>query len=473
MSQRINKMTHLRSQLVKLAIILAICAMEVMGQGTFQSGSTGADGAFNPTTSQSVAVPESGVFNFTTVNIPSGVTITFVPNSKNSPVVMLASGDVVISGTINVAGSPGNFNGSGGKGGPGGFAGGNGGYGVADLFAGTNGSGPGGGRGGASINGGSLTAGGGGSYATVVTVNASSGIIQGTPYGSGLLQPLIGGSGGGGGGAGVNRVAGAGGGGGGAILIASSTTITLSSNGVIDATGGFGPNVIPGSLGGGGGSGGAIRLIANTISGNGRLSVTGGSGGGVNGTLVEIGPGGLGFIRAEAFNLTNFSPNTPSTIASLGTPNPVVITNAPELKIVSVAGIAAPAITSGSLSSSPDITVPSSQTNPVTVVLEGRNLPNTTLATVTVTPLIGIPSLATTGIFAATGTPSVTTATTSINLPIGTSVINALAVIDLSLAQLEPMFMDGEKVERIEITAVYGGDSKTTYITSSGKKIIK
>src|SRR5438067_6772114 len=73
----------------------------------FNSGSTGADGAFAPTESKSIAVPDSGVFNFTTVNIPANVTITFTRNSKNTPLTILASGDVTIDGAIVVAGKPG------------------------------------------------------------------------------------------------------------------------------------------------------------------------------------------------------------------------------------------------------------------------------------------------------------------------------------------------------------------------------
>ena len=49
---------------------------------TFSSGSTGADGAFAPASNQTVQLPEGGVFNFTTVNIPANVTITFKRNSK-------------------------------------------------------------------------------------------------------------------------------------------------------------------------------------------------------------------------------------------------------------------------------------------------------------------------------------------------------------------------------------------------------
>ena len=45
-------------------------------------------------------MPDSGVFNFTTVNIPAGVTITFNRNATNKPLTILAIGDVVIAGTI-------------------------------------------------------------------------------------------------------------------------------------------------------------------------------------------------------------------------------------------------------------------------------------------------------------------------------------------------------------------------------------
>ena len=41
---------------------------------TFNSGSTSADGAFTPTTSVTLTLPPTGIFNFTSVTIPSGVT---------------------------------------------------------------------------------------------------------------------------------------------------------------------------------------------------------------------------------------------------------------------------------------------------------------------------------------------------------------------------------------------------------------
>jgi len=129
-------------------VSLLLVVVPVSAQNSFNSGSTGADGAFAPATTQSIAVPDSGVFNFTTVNIPANVTITFTRNASNKPVTILASGDVVIAGAINIDGKIGNSNGNGGLGGPAGFNGGAGGYGFDQSFAGVAGDGPGAGGGG-------------------------------------------------------------------------------------------------------------------------------------------------------------------------------------------------------------------------------------------------------------------------------------------------------------------------------------
>lgn len=472
MSRPLVSLLQTTKKIFGIGLLLALCAFSAQAQGNFQSGSTGADGAFNPTTTQTIAVPESGVFNFTTVTIPSGVTVTFAPNSNNTPLTILASGDVVISGTINVAGKAANVNGTGGLGGPGGFAGGNGGFGVADLFSGQNGSGPGGGKGGA--GGSTSIPGGGGGYATVGSAApAASPTAIGSSYGSGLIQPLIGGSGGAGGGAGANSLGGAGGGGGGAILIASSTNITLNSTGTIDAGGGLGGNGFSPSAPGGGGSGGAIRLIANTISGNGNIRVNGGNRGtGGNGGGI----GGLGYIRAEGFTLTSFTPvinqGSIPTVASLGLPNPIVLANAPEIKILSVAGINAPTNPKGTLQAVPDILVPNTQTNPVSVELEGRNLPANTGFTVTVTPSTGTPS-SVTNLFTQSISPGVFTGSVQVELPAGLSVISATAIVDLLLAGIPDMVIDGEKIVKMEIKATYGQDSQISYVTDKGKRIVK
>ena len=117
-----------------LALIAALPGMAA----AFESGSTGADGALNPTVNTEIQLPESGVLNYTSVNIPTGVTVTFKKNAVNTPVVMLVGGNATIAGTIDIRGkasSPSGIAGDGaqgddglpGGGGPGGFDGGRGG----------------------------------------------------------------------------------------------------------------------------------------------------------------------------------------------------------------------------------------------------------------------------------------------------------------------------------------------------------
>ena len=449
-------------------LCLLAATVNVRAQNNFSSGSTGADGAFSPTASQTILVPDSGVFNFTTVNIPAGVTITYTRNAlNNKPVTILASGDVTIAGTINIDGRNGNSNGFGGSGGPGGFTGGAGGYGFDQSFNGTSGEGPGGGGGGlgsASVNPGS---GGGGGFGT----NGAAGVSQisgnagqaGQRFGTVTIIPLIGGSGGGGGASVNNSRGGAGGGGGGGILIASSGSITISGN--ISARGG---NGAIGNAGGGGGSGGAIRLIANTVSGGGNLNTAGASGGGATVTFAG-GAGGQGYIRIEAFDFNGFvGTSTPTNIISFALPHPVTAPNAPSLRIASIGGVNAPSSPLGTLQGVPDVIVPSTQSNPVTVALEASNLPLGTIIQVTLTPTKGArTTVQSTGL---AGTEAASTATASINLPGGISVVSALAVIDLALAKLDPIFLDGERVRRVEVAATFGGASELIYVTESGRR---
>jgi hypothetical protein len=55
-----------------------------------------------------INLPPSGVFNFTTINIPDQVIVKFNRNAGNTPVTMLASGDVSIQGLIDVSGGDAN-----------------------------------------------------------------------------------------------------------------------------------------------------------------------------------------------------------------------------------------------------------------------------------------------------------------------------------------------------------------------------
>src|SRR5690349_19033506 len=90
-----------------IAVALAAGACFAPGAASaFTSGSTGADGAFSPTVNTTVPLPPSGIFNYTSVNIPTGVTVKFLKNRTNTPVVILATGDVTIAGTIDITGTP-------------------------------------------------------------------------------------------------------------------------------------------------------------------------------------------------------------------------------------------------------------------------------------------------------------------------------------------------------------------------------
>ena len=80
---------------------------------TYDSGSTGVDGALTLPAGTCVGLtctiplPPSGEFNYTTVTIPGGYTLKFARNATNTPVVIRASGNVTITGNIDVSGTPG------------------------------------------------------------------------------------------------------------------------------------------------------------------------------------------------------------------------------------------------------------------------------------------------------------------------------------------------------------------------------
>lgn len=377
----------------------------------FNSGSTGADGAFNPSCAPTpctvtVPLPNSGIFNFTTVNVPAGVTVKFGRNPANTPVTILASGDVTVVGTIDVSGQNAFLN-AGGRGGSGGFDGGMGGGGVFQL--GTPGLGPGGGSGGVITN--FATLGGGGSFGTAGSRGQIS--AAGPTYGTPTLLPLIGGSGGGGSATeSVTVVTSGGGGGGGAILIASSGAITL--NGAIKSSGGVQDN--PG-LGSAGGSGGGIRLVANAITGIGSVLANGGTG-------INV-PGGFGRIRLETFSLGITGSISPP--ASIGTPGPVFLpTGFPSVRIASIASVASPVPSQGTFLEPPDMTLSPTVSNPVVANLGASNVPLGTVIAVTV-KTEGVAAPVTVNSTPLVGTLANSTATANLTLPNSTSVIGATA----------------------------------------------
>jgi hypothetical protein len=501
-----------------LVLLLALsAAFAVPSAFAFNSGSTGADGALAPTVNTTIDLPASGILNYTSINIPAGVTVKFKKNAVNTPVYLLVSGDVTIAGAIDVSGTDaahtgtagdGNLGDDGvpGLGGPGGFDGGRGGQ--ADsaqtpaIIRGGAGLGPGGGKGG--IEGpDSCTGnryykriGGGAGYATNGGMNLSDicgGVLRpsdasGIAYGSAILQPLIGGSGGGGGRGGANFAGSGGGGGGGAILLASSGTINLT--GAIRAEGG-GAGVASGTGSGdagAGGSGGAIRIMATAFAGNGRLSTVGAC---VNSTgTAQSGnfgspwtPSGygnsprwydcsihrssMGRIRVEAESVTYSGQSFPAYVADQ--PGPIFLSSLPALRIASVAGTAVPANPTGNA----DVVLPADVVNPVTVTFETTNVPTGNTVLFKMIPAYGDPveviSPAIAG-SAASGTASV-----QVSLPQGPSTLQATTTYTVVVAMGEALsrYAQNERVEKVQIIATLGsGENQAKLITVSGKEFL-
>ena len=326
----------------KLFLSLAVSLLIVVPARTQTIPSDGSDLDFTPTTNVvvdlSIAVPglwnadnsaNAGkgiydsnkwaiVFKYRSVNIPAGVTVTFTNHPSHAPVVWLVAGNVVINGTLSVAGHDS--------------------YPADSLSLLTPAEpGPGGFRGGASGpsgNGGGYGP-GSGSYATY----ASS-------YGNPQITPLIGGSGA------YSKAADSyytPGGGGGALLIDAMAVLI---NGTISADGG---NYFS--------SGGAIRLIAAQVSGTGDIHAQGSSG------------AGNGRIRIETLTLAPTIRITPVTIAVAPAAIPIIwpADDAPSVRVASVDGTPTPGDPTAPLVSAADIPLQNNGT--VQVILETKNFP--------------------------------------------------------------------------------------------------
>lgn len=206
------------------------------------------------------------------------------------PLIVMATGDVIIEGTLDASGY-------GQQPGPGGFRGG-----VADPM---DGGGPNGGAAGEHVGEFEDGGGGGGGFCGQGGTGGFGGRGDGGEGGGAMpggydLQPLRGGGGGGRGRGffaedGSNN-AGFGGSGGGAIQISSLGRIQIDGRILVGGGGGQGGGNIFGSAqnwgsGGGGGAGGGILLEAIEIRGDGQLVAAGGGGGGAAGSGGSGGDG--------------------------------------------------------------------------------------------------------------------------------------------------------------------------------------
>ncbi len=460
----------------------------VTSADAFDSGSTGADGALTPNVDTEIPLPPNGVFNYTEINIPAGVTVTFTRNALNTPATLLVSGDATIDGVINVSGAAGadtagagdgsvGDDGVPGQGGPGGFRGGDGGMQAANGANGgprtaQAGVGPGGGRpcvirfdrADAWQTAGGAFASGSGHFST------GCGVSSAPTYGNEDLLPMVGGSGGSGGFGSASTRGGGGGGGGGALLIAVTGTLTV--NGTIAANGGNGAAVGHNRVqntaqAGGAGSGGGIRLVATTLTGNGPIAAVGGNHGVFANSIVTGTRAGNGRIRFEADSYQRTAGTSPAF--TLGQPGDLGLVSPPSLRIASVAGVDAPVAPTGNA----DIVLPATITNPVQLVVESTNVPVGNTVNVIVTPPAGTPNTVVSS--ALTGTEASANAVADIDLQDGHTVL--LATLSFSVAGTPKAlaysrYTEGEPVMAVELAAALGGAPQTILITESGRRIV-
>jgi hypothetical protein len=379
----------MKHKILQMMLAVLVCAE---AQAQVNSGSNGSDGAFNPAidTVINMADHPNGIYQYTSVTISNGVTVTFIPNVNNTPVTWLVQSNVVINGTVILDGTVAVV-GTAGIGGPGGYRGGNTGTTV------TSGQGPGGGAVGTGNYGGNA------SYGTLGATNVPGIGSPGSIYGNNFLIPLLGGSGGGGS---VNGYAGGGGGGG--ILIAASNPGSIQLNGRINAVGS--PN---NNTGVSAGSGGAVRLVATTISGTGSIYTH------------SNGGGGNGRVRFDSY-FNNFTGNLNGAVFSQGLQFVVIPAagSGTQLTIASVAGVPVSASPTG-LVTTPDAVISALQSNPVSVVVQCSNIPLSTAITVTVTTVSGT-TVSAVG-YNNSGSLGSSTASISITVPRGGGYISASA----------------------------------------------
>jgi hypothetical protein len=158
--------------------------------------------------------------------------------------------------------------------------------------------------------------------------------------------------------------------------------------------------------------------------------------------------------------------------STLGLPSPTFVAALPALSITSVGGVSAPAMPSGSFNLPPDLSLPPGTTT-ATVQLAATGIPTETTVTVTVTPKLGAQS--TVMSTPLTGTQDSSTASADVTLISGVSIISAEATFTVvAAAGSSPIVVgsiDGERIDKIRVSAVQGGASSLTYITASGREV--
>jgi hypothetical protein len=133
--------------------------------------------------------------------------------------------------------------------------------------------------------------------------------------------------------------------------------------------------------------------------------------------------------------------------------------------MTSIGGVAVPGNPSGQYGL-PDIVLPSSTTNPVSVNISATNIPVGTQVTVTSVPEYGSSNSSISQGLAGT----IESSTTSVQINLSTEyqcILMASAIFTIQQA----MYWDGERIDKVRVATKMGYGSEVVYITKSGKEI--
>jgi hypothetical protein len=152
-------------------------------------------------------------------------------------------------------------------------------------------------------------------------------------------------------------------------------------------------------------------------------------------------------------------------IVPTGTLGYYYLSTIPSLTISSVAGISAPTAPTGH----GDIVFADGSPSAAQVVLTSTNVPPGSSVLVTVAPERG--AAVTTTSTPLDGTLASASATANIDVPVGASTLMATTTYTLTTAMGEALstYAKGERVEKVMLSASYGGQPATKLITVTGK----
>jgi hypothetical protein len=211
-----------------------------------------------------------------------------------------------------------------------------------------------------------------------------------------------------------------------------------------------------------------VRLVSSSTSGaTGSIDVRGGAAGAIPG-ITSGGAGGSGRVRIEAVS-QGAAINFNSVAPSAALPTSVTLPDTPTLTIVAVGGVATPPAPTASYGT-PDVVLPATTTNPVSVTIAAANVPPGTTVSVRV---VGQTGGATSTTATLAGSLASSTASASVTVPTNRpSVVSASVTFALSAAaDTHPVFVEGEEVSAIRVSTRHGGGSDVTYLTRSGREI--